>query len=324
MAEETARDGQKKKASFNLEDARALYSFIWRNSRRRQIVTSIVALGTLPLTLAPIELQRRIIDDAIADEDLSMLFNLVAIYAMVIIAQQIVKFTYNMLRGQIAEHLNQRMRDSVIDQSKDGDVDDGSTVAMLTGEVEPVGGFGGDAYAQLVTEGGILITIFAYMLYTEFWLALVAIAAFIPQGLATPVVQDRINEQSSEKVEEIRAVGSDVLDYKNGSDSKRKSAIRRVANILKIRVIIYKLKFGLKAVLNLLDHIADLIVLAVGGYMVIKGQTEIGVVVAFLSGLSQLRSPWRTLISYFRVSSDAQLRFNMLRDKIDITREMKA
>ena len=70
--------------------------------------------------------------------------------------------------------------------------------------------------------------------------------------------------------------------------------------------------------LNFLDHAADLVVLGAGGMMVIDGQTEIGVVVAFLSGLDRLRSPWRTLISYFRVSSDAQVRFGLMREKIDV------
>ncbi len=305
---------------FSLDTATDLYRFIWRNSSWLQLITCAVALLTLPLTLAPIELQRRMIDGAIANSDIAALALLAGVYALVIFLQQGVKFIYNVLRGRISEHLNRTMRGRIVEgAADDGDgTDDGETVSMLTNEVEPVGGFGGDAYAQIVTEAGVLLTIFAYMFYTEFWLAVVAVIAFIPQALATPLVQDRINEQSAARVKEIRAVGSDVMDVRKGNEQKRRRARARIARIFDIRLLIFKLKFGLKALLNFLDHGADLVVLGIGGYMVIGGQTEIGVVVAFLSGLDRLRSPWRTLISYFRVLSDAQLRFGMMREKMDI------
>ncbi len=307
------------KPTFSVGTAADLYRFIWKNSARQQIVACLVALLTLPLTLGPIELQRRMIDGAIAGEDLEALLFLVGIYAVVVVLQQVVKFTYNVLRGRLSENLNRVMRGRIVSQVEaTEELDDGSTVSMLTGEVEPVGGFGGDAYAQVVTEGGVLLTIFAYMLYTEFWLAVVAIAAFIPQAIATPLVQDRINAQSAKRVAEIRAVGGDVIDARKGDRRKRDIAKERIKRIFNIRLLIFKLKFGLKALLNFLDHSADLVVLGFGGAMVIAGQTEVGVVVAFLTGLDRLRSPWRTLISYFRVLSDAQLRFSMLREKIDI------
>lgn len=312
-------------STFSFSTVADLYRFIWRNSSRQQWLTCGVALLTLPLTLAPIELQRRIIDGAIADRDVELLTFLAGIYVVVIILQQGVKFSYNVLCGRISEHLNRLMRDRIVagagKADGSGEADDGSMVSMLTGEVEPIGGFGGDSYAQIVTEAGVLLTIFAYMFYTEFWLAVVAVIAFIPQALATPLVQDRINDQSAARVKEIRAVGSDVIDAKEGNEEKRRSARGRIGRIFDIRLLIFKLKFGLKALLNFLDHAADLVVLGVGGYMVIGGQTEIGVVVAFLSGLDRLRSPWRTLISYFRILSDAQLRFGLMREKMDIFSE---
>jgi ABC-type bacteriocin/lantibiotic exporter with double-glycine peptidase domain len=199
----------------------------------------------------------------------------------------------------------------IIDRSK-SDVehdDDGTILAKLTGEVEPVGGFGGDAYAQLLTEGGVFLSVTAYMLYTELNLAFVALLTFLPQLLTTRFVQERINLQSAKRIDEIRTVGSDVIAARSGARSRARRALGRVRSIFNIRLVIYRLKYVLKAVLNLLDHFADLAVLAAGGYMVIVGDTEIGVVVAFLSGLAKLRSPWRALISYFRVCSDALLRF---------------
>ena len=295
----------------------------------------MVALATLPLTLVPIELQRRLIDDAMGDKSVTLLLTLISIYTAVILLQQVVKYIYNVIVGRISEHVIRTLRFSILHDlpTDDGDPDrkEGAVVSMLTGEVEPVGGFAGRAYALLVTEGGVLLVVFGYMLYTQWALALVAFIAFIPQSLATPLVQNWINKQSVERIGLLRDVGDDAVDISQGDDSsktKDKGDVK-IGSIYSVRLIINKLKYGLKAVLNLFDHAADLVVLGFGGYLVINDQSTVGVVVAFLSGLSQLRGPWRTLITYFRTLSDAALRYKMLNkefaelnDETTTTREL--
>ncbi len=243
---------------------------------------------------------------------------LVGIYGGVIVAQQITKYSYNYFQGRLSESVIQHLREKIltdIDPDAEND-DEGTVVTMLSGEVEPIGAFAGSAFALLVTEGGVLIVIFAYMLYTEFWLALVAIAVFIPQALATPIVQNLINVKAAKRVTHVRAIGDDVVSISRGEEEGSKRAKISIQHIFNIRLTIIRLKFLLKAFLNLFDHMADLIVLGCGGYMVIIGESNIGVVVAFLSGLSHLRSPWRTLINYFRGVSNAQLRFRMLKEQL--------
>ena len=287
----------------------------------------MIAVITLPLTLAPIELQRRLIDDAMAAQNVKLLLFLVAIYAVVIILQQGVKYYYNVLTGKIQEYVIRALRDSILlDLPTDDDAPDrkeGAVVSMLTGEVEPVGGFAGRSYSLIVTEGGVLLIVFGYMLYTQWALALVAFLAFIPQSLTTPVVQNWINTQSAESIGLLRDVGDDAVDISQGDNSIDARAEGKVESIYVVHLIINKLKFGLKAVLNLFDHAADLVVLGFGGYLVINGQTTVGVVVAFLSGLSQLRGPWRSLITYFRVLSDAALRYKMLSHEFPNLNESK-
>ena len=310
---------RKEENKVNRVDVRRLYRFIWSSSASRQALCCTVALATLPLILLPIELQRRLIDDAMGAKNFKLLITLVSVYASVILLQQVVKYIYNVLTGKISEHVIRTLRVSILDDLPtdygDPDRKEGAVVSMLTGEVEPVGGFAGRAYALLVTEGGVLLAIFGYMLYTQWALALVAFIAFIPQTLTTPLVQNWINTQSAERIGLLRDVGDDAVEISHGDNSSESNAMGKVSSIYAVRLIINKLKFGLKALLNLFDHAADLVVLGFGGYLVIKDQSTVGVVVAFLSGLSQIRGPWRSLITYFRVLSDAALRFRMLSDE---------
>jgi ABC-type bacteriocin/lantibiotic exporter with double-glycine peptidase domain len=63
---------------------------------------------------------------------------------------------------------------------------------------------------------------------------------------------------------------------------------------------------------NLLNGLAPLSVLLVGGVMVIEGETTIGVVVAFISGFDRLSTSLRELIAYYRVAAQAAVQHRMI------------
>ena len=52
--------------------------------------------------------------------------------------------------------------------------------------------------------------------------------------------------------------------------------------------------------MNLTQNAAKIVVLAVGGWLVIEGRTEVGTLVAFLSGLHNLNDPWGDLVNWFQ------------------------
>ena len=46
--------------------------------------------------------------------------------------------------------------------------------------------------------------------------------------------------------------------------------------------------------------------------MVLNGKTEIGIVVAFISGLGRILDPWRELIAFVRSTSTAKVQFDLI------------
>ena len=77
---------------------------------------------------------------------------------------------------------------------------------------------------------------------------------------------------------------------------------------------LYLLKFGLKAILNIANSFGSLAVLMVGGYLVIKGQTTIGTVVAFISGFHRLSDPVGDLLDFYRTYSQTKVLYAMITD----------
>ena len=54
--------------------------------------------------------------------------------------------------------------------------------------------------------------------------------------------------------------------------------------------------------LNLMNAIAPLAILLVGGYMVIEGDTDLGAVVAMTAGIVRIAAPVREMIAFYRLA----------------------
>ena len=49
-----------------------------------------------------------------------------------------------------------------------------------------------------------------------------------------------------------------------------------------------------------------------GGYLVMQGQTQVGVIVAFISGFEKISAPVRELVSFYRVAEQARVQHDMI------------
>jgi ABC-type bacteriocin/lantibiotic exporter with double-glycine peptidase domain len=79
-----------------------------------------------------------------------------------------------------------------------------------------------------------------------------------------------------------------------------------------VRLQAFKLKFGLKFLVSGLESLGVFVLLFAGGVMVLNGKTEIGIVVAFISGLGRVLDPWRELIAFVRSTSAAKVQFDLI------------
>ena len=50
--------------------------------------------------------------------------------------------------------------------------------------------------------------------------------------------------------------------------------------------------------------------------MVLNGKTEIGIVVAFISGLDRILEPWREMIAFLRSTSAAKVQFDLIENTL--------
>ncbi len=75
---------------------------------------------------------------------------------------------------------------------------------------------------------------------------------------------------------------------------------------------VFKLKFSMNFLMNMMHHLGIASILAIGGYYVATGETQIGTVVAFVSGLSQINDPWGDLVNWFPELSVTRTKYDLI------------
>jgi ABC-type bacteriocin/lantibiotic exporter with double-glycine peptidase domain len=71
-------------------------------------------------------------------------------------------------------------------------------------------------------------------------------------------------------------------------------------------------KFGINFLMNLLYSLGVIGILAVGSWLVLHERTDVGTIVAFLSGLSRMNAPWRDLMNWFRDLTNAGTKYRLI------------
>ena len=79
------------------------------------------------------------------------------------------------------------------------------------------------------------------------------------------------------------------------------------------------LKAVLKVARHLIERAAAVAVLTFGAVLVMRGETELGVVVASMSGLRQVQGPWSELLDFYRRLADARVKYRLVRAAISGT-----
>lgn len=306
----------------------SLYQFIWRSSRRQQIWLVLLTLVVAPMSMIPLELQRRIVDDAIHNQNLHYMFLLCGAYLVALLVQGGLKYLLNVYRGGLVERISLQLRghifgvlvDEPLRRHERGTVTDkGAVVSMTSSEVEEVAGFVGDSISFPLLQAGTAFGTLGYLFWVQPEIAAFAVALFIPQILIVPMGQRRINRWAAIHARLLRKLGGVIVSSEQSTLSV-KHLERRFAKLsrgaLTTRVLVYRVKFFLTFLGNFVDALGPLIVLSIGGWLVLNGKTEVSTLVVFISGFQKVAEPWDQLLTFYRTTSNARTKYRLIVDTL--------
>jgi ABC-type bacteriocin/lantibiotic exporter with double-glycine peptidase domain len=295
-----------------------LYAYVLAVSRRQQVPLCLLTFLVFPLTLAPLELQRRIINEAIGGRQLELLFWLGGIYLAVALSQGALKYLRNVYLERVGQGVARRLRRRIAgSQAIGAEMPEGTRQTLMAVEAEDVGGFVSESLAFLLLQAGIVVSIAGYMLFVDPAVAVVALGFFVPSIILVAVVQPRLNRLTGKKTRTQRWLGEVVLeDHRTDveGDALPRRIDRLIEHLYGLKIRIARLKYLTKVVTNLLGHLGPLSILVIGGWLVIRGDSTLGTIVAFVSGYDKMTEPARELLNFYRRLSMMRVQYGLVRD----------
>ena len=288
---------------------RTIFGYVLRYTGRHQVALALLSVAVFLLSTAPLELQRRIVNDMSQQASLSGLLWLAATYAAVSLAEQALKLVLNVYRGWVAENSVRALRRRVLDVESTSDMAAGVEIALILEEAEPIGGFAALSISEPLLQGGILVSVIGYMFFLQPPLALLGLAFFIPQTIFVPLLQVAINRRAKDRILLKREISGAIAE---GSDedtgNSQQAAVERVFGL---NMGIYKVKYSMNLLMNLMHHLSVAAALGAGGWLALQGRIEVGTVVAIVGGLGKLNDPWGDLVSWGRELSVVNLKYRL-------------
>ncbi len=147
-----------------------------------------------------------------------------------------------------------------------------------------------------------------HRLVVEPLIALVALTFFIPSLVLVPIIQCRLNKLVERRTTRLRELGDGIAEERTEGGDYKIDAIYRLCKR------IFVLKYIAKFVNNLVGHLGPIAVLGFGGSMAIAGETELGVLVAFVSGFEKIMNPARELLDFYRRAAQMRVQYRLIVD----------
>ncbi|WP_417452291.1 ATP-binding cassette domain-containing protein [Kiloniella sp.] len=261
---------------------------------------------------------------------ISLLFALCFSFLCLVLVNGLFKFVINTLKGQLGERMLRRLRFELTDRilrfpvMHSRRVKQAEIATMLKDEVEPLGGFIGDAIVTPFFLGGQALTALIFIMVQNVWLGIVAMSIVLVQAFLIPKLRRRILDLGRQRQMTARALAGRVSELVEGaveiqshdtSNYERAEISSRLGKIFKIRYEIYQRKFFVKFLNNLLAQITPFIFYLGGGYLVITGQFEIGTLVAVLAAYKDLPPPIKDLINWDQQRNDVQIKYEQVAEQ---------
>jgi putative ABC transport system ATP-binding protein len=268
--------------------------------------------------------------DGFTVDQLTYLVAMSFVFLAAVVVNGQFKKSINTQKGRMGERMLRRLRYELYDRilrfppAHFRKVKQAELATMVKDEVEPLGGFIGDAFVQPMFLGGQALTAIIFIMMQNWLLSIIVIVllavqmAIIPR-LRRPVLVLGRQRQLSARLLAGRiaetADGVNEIHIHGAANYERADISERLGHIFRIRFELYNKKFVAKFWNNFLSQVTPFAIYLVGGYFAITGQMDVGAVVGVLLAYKDLPSPIKELIDWDQQRQDVQIKYEQVIDQ---------
>ena len=312
---------------------RSLFSWIFPGNLKYQLLLLLIIVIMVFARVLPLEMQKRIVNEAINLRNIDLLFRYCGLYLAAVVLASGLKYLTAVFSTLIAQTTTARMRKELyrhiltLPLSFFRDTQPGTVVNALSTELTLPGNFAGIAVASPVTNVLTLLAFAGYLFWLNPLLAGVSLSIYPLVLFLIPVLQRGVNRANKRRVDAARKFSARVAESISGIHEIHGNGAYRIESrkydklvdrLLRIRIAWSLYRFGVKGVNNFFTGLGPFLVFILGGYLTIKGQLELGALVAFLSAQEKLYDPWKELIEFYQVYQDASVNYKKTTQFFDV------
>lgn len=345
---------------------RSLARYIWVHTWRQQLwILVVVAVSMIPYFMS-FDLPKQIVNGPIQGQgfetpgatqpfmaiDLDLWFigkvhlfdglqldrtqTLVAlsmVFLLLVIVNGVFKLYINTYKGRLGERMLRRIRFELVDRvlrfppGHFKRVKASEVATMVKDEVEPLGGFIGDAFVTPAQLGGQALTALIFIIIQSFWLGMIAAGIVAVQLVIIPQMRKRLIRLGRERQLTARALSGRVGEIVDGigtihihdtSNFERADIADRLGKIFQIRYDLYQWKFMVKFINNFLAQVTPFLFYLVGGWFALQGRLDIGQLVAVINAYKDLPGPLKELIDWDQNRQDVQVKYQQVVEQFSV------
>jgi ABC-type multidrug transport system fused ATPase/permease subunit len=313
-----------------------LLAWVFRGNQKLKLILLFTVVVAVIIRVAPLELQKRIINQAIGLKAFELLLIYCGFYLVAVVIAGGLKYLIAYLQTVIGQRALTDMRKELyryvlsLPLSFFRKTQPGMVVQTFASELATAGDFIGMAVAVPLVSVLSLIAFTAYLLWLNPLLAMVSFSIYPFSLFVLPALQRRANKANKKRVDAARDLSGKIAEAVSGIHEIQGNAAHHIESrkfdliadrIQKIRIIWNLYRQGIKVSSNFFSNISPLIIFLLGGYLTIRGELGLGALVAFLSAQEKLFDPWRELIDVYQSYQEAAVTYRRTMQYFDVAPE---
>ncbi|HEY4164435.1 MAG TPA: ABC transporter ATP-binding protein/permease [Dongiaceae bacterium] len=292
-------------------------------------------LPFMHLTLGPYEwlgMPKVTLLDGIALNQMDYLFALCFAYLFFVVANGWMKQRILIDKGRLGERMLRRLRYQLFDRVLRfpihyfRKVKQAEVATMIKDEVDPIGGFIGEAYITPADLIGTALTALYFLFTQSVFLGGITVLILLIQLVVIPRLRRKILQLGRQRQVTARALAGRIAEVVDGaqdvhvhdtSNYERADIVHRLGIIFKIRFDLYQRKFFVKYLNNMLAQTTPFLFYLIGGYLALKGQFDTGSLLASIVAYKDVPSPIKELIDWDQQRQDVQIKYDQVMEQFN-------
>jgi putative ABC transport system ATP-binding protein len=238
----------------------------------------------------------------------------------------------NTEKGRLGERMLRRLRFELYDRilkfplAHFRKVKQAEIATMIKDEVEPLGGFIGDAFIQPAMLAGQALTALYFIFLQNFYLGGLTFLILAIQMAVIPKLRVKVRLLARQRQITARALAGRIAETVDGaieihtndtSNYERADIIDRLGAIFLIRFELYKRKFFVKYLNNMLAATTPFLFYLIGGYLALNGKFDTGSLLAAINAYKDLPDPIKQLIDWDQQRQDVQIKYDQVMEQFN-------